>query len=400
MRKVFLIFFSLLFLIPVYSFAQEAQKPLNVYFFYGQGCPHCAAEELYLDKLKTEYGDKINIYRYETWYNKDNVELLKKFGKAHSISVSGVPATFIGQKGIIGFDNENNIGQQIKLQIDYCLANGCTCPGDTIIQGNTTLNPNENCDDTKTISTVVNLPFIGSRDLKDYSLPALAVIIGILDGFNPCAMWVLIFLITLLLGMKSRSRMWLLGGTFIFASAAVYFLFMAAWLNFLMFLGYVQWIRMAIGCFGIISGGLFLREYWKNREGECKVVNTDSRKKVFQRLKDIVKNPNLILALIGIILLAFTVNLVELACSLGFPAIFTQILSLAHLPVWQYYGYILLYLFFFMLDDMLIFVLAMTTLKITGLSGKYTRYSSLIGGILIFIIGILLILKPEWLMFS
>lgn len=369
MKKLLGVLITILLFVPVFIQADEVQ-PTNIYFFYGQGCPHCAAEELFLDKLQSEYGARINIQRYEVWHNTDNQTLLQQMAAENDIPISGVPVTFVGKQVIIGFDNEAGLGADIKNAID------------------------------KTGSTIIDIPFLGQRDLKNYSLPVLSIIIGTLDGFNPCAMWVLVFLITLLLGMKERWKMWLLGGTFIFASSAVYFLFMAAWLNFLMFLGYVQWLKVGIGIFGLISGILFIREYLKNRAGTCKVVNTDSRKKIFARLKEVVKNPNLLLALGGIILLAFTVNLVELACSLGFPAVFTQILSLANLSSWQYYGYILLYLFFFMLDDMLVFGIAMFTLKVAGFSSKYTRYSNLIGGILIFLIGLMLIFKPDWLMFS
>jgi len=399
MKKIFGFLIGILFFLPFFLQADEI-KPLNIYFFYGQGCPHCAAEELFLDKLAIEYGADIKIQRYEVWQNKDNQNLLQQFANAHSMAINSVPATFIGQQAIIGFDNEEGRGVAIKNAIEYCIANGCTCPGDEIVNGINS-NTNQQCaEDENNISAIVKIPFFGAKDLKNYSLSAIAIILGALDGFNPCAMWVLLFLITLLLGMQERWKMWLLGGTFILVSGAVYFLFMAAWLNFLMFLGYIGWVRLIIGIFGIISGFLFLKEYWKNKAGVCKVVNTDSRKRVFERLKDIVKNPNLLLALGGIVLLAFTVNLVELACSLGFPAVFTQMLSSANLPSWHYYGYILLYLFFFMLDDLIVFSIAMFTLKITGFSNKYSRYSNLIGGILILLIGLLLIFKPEWLMFS
>jgi len=398
MKKVVLIFALLLLCLPFTIKAAPAQEPVNIYFFYGQGCPHCAAEELFLDQLEQEYGNDIKVYRYETWYNQDNVKLLQEFATAYDLNITGVPVTFVGNQSIIGYDSQGLKANEIKRALGTCLTTDYTCLADEII--NSKQNNTNQATEKKGISTVINLPFFGQKDLKEYSLPVLSVVIGILDGFNPCAMWVLIFLITLLLGMQERWKMWLLGSTFIFASAGVYFLFMAAWLNFLMFLGYVSFLKIGIGIFGIISGILFIRDYWKNRNGTCKVVNTEKRKKIFDRLKDIVKKPNIWLALGGIILLAFTVNLVELACSLGFPAIFTQILSLADLPAWQYYGYILLYLLFFLLDDLLVFVIAMTTLKVAGFSGKYTRYSSLIGGILILIIGLILIFKPSWLMFS
>ena len=231
MKKVLFIFCLLLVFLPFVIKAEA--DPTSIYFFYGDGCPHCAAEEEFLNKLETEYGEQIKIHRYETWYNKDNVELLEKFADAHGVTVTGVPVTFIGQQGIIGFDTEETTGDQMKQAIDYCIATNCVCPGDSIVN-NDELDENAQCDDSRDVSTVINLPFIGERDLAKYSLPVLSVMLGAIDGFNPCAMWVLMFLITLLIGMKSRARMWLLGSTFILASGAVYFLFMSAWLNFLM----------------------------------------------------------------------------------------------------------------------------------------------------------------------
>ena len=105
-------------------------------------------------------------------------------------------------------------------------------------------------------------------------------------------------------------------------------------------------------------------------------------------------------ALAGIIALAVAVNLVELLCSAGLPVVFTQILALNNLPTWQYYAYLILYIFIFILDDLIVFILAMLTLKMTGLGNKYARYSHLIGGAVMVIVGLLLIFKPEWLMFG
>ena len=143
-----------------------------------------------------------------------------------------------------------------------------------------------------------------------------------------------------------------------------------------------------------------MKEYWKNKDGACKVTGGENKQKTFNKLKELVHHNSFWFALGGIILLAGAVNLVELICSAGFPAIYTQVLALNHLPKWEYYLYLLGYIFFFMLDDLIVFFVAMITLKMTALSGKYSRYSNLIGGLLMVIIGILLIFKPELLMFG
>jgi len=249
------------------------------------------------------------------------------------------------------------------------------------------------------IPETINLPFIGEFKTASVSLPILTVVIGALDGFNPCAMWVLLFLISLLLNMKDRKRMWILGSAFIITSALVYFLFMVAWLNILTFLGFLKWIRIVIGLVALGSAYYNLRKWWQNRSG-CPVAKNEKRLKTFEKLRTIVGKRQLWLALLGIILLAFAVNLVEVICSAGLPVVYTQILTLNDIPTSQHYLYLLLYIFVFLIDDLIIFIVAMVSLKAVGLTTKYTRASALIGGILMLIIGLLMIFKPAWLMFG
>jgi len=246
----------------------------------------------------------------------------------------------------------------------------------------------------------LSIPILGSIQTANLSLPILSVVMGLLDGFNPCAMWTLLFLISLLLGMKDKRRMWILGITFIVTSAFVYFLFLTAWLNFFLILGFVFWVRITIGLIAIGVGIYNLRDYQKNKDGACKVTGDEKRKKTFDRLKDITHQKKFLIALGGIILLAFAVNLVELVCSAGLPAIYTQILSINNLPTGKYYLYILIYIFFFMIDDLIVFTIAMVTLHAVGIESKYSRFSRLVGGILMLIIGGLLLFKPEILMFG
>jgi hypothetical protein len=204
----------------------------------------------------------------------------------------------------------------------------------------------------------------------------------------------------MLLGMKDRKRMWALGLTFLISSAMVYFLFLSAWLNFFLFIGIIIWVRLIIGIVAV-GGGIFnIRDWWKNKNGECKVINTPGRKRIMDKIKVIIQEEKFLFALVGIAILAFAVNLIELVCSAGLPAIFTQVLSMSNLPGWQYYLYLFLYIIIFLLDDILVFVIAMMTLKISGSNSKYVRHAGLVGGIILVILGILLVAKPEWLMFG
>ncbi len=248
--------------------------------------------------------------------------------------------------------------------------------------------------------TFLKVPILGELRAESLSLPVLTLVVALLDGFNPCAMWTLVFLISLLLGLKNRKRMWVLGASFIFTSGLVYFLFLSAWLNFFLFLGFVVWVRILIGFVAFIAGGYYLKDYFFNKTGGCKVMGDEKRQKTFKKIQSIVQERQFFLAIGGIILLAIAVNLVELICSAGLPAIYTKILSLSNLPVWQYYLYFLFYIFIFMLDDLFVFFAAMITLQAVGIQSKYSRFSHLVGGILMFIVGVLLLFKPEWLMFG
>jgi len=194
--------------------------------------------------------------------------------------------------------------------------------------------------------------------------------------------------------------MWIFGITFLAASAFVYFMFMAAWLHLFLFIGFVIWVRIAIGIVALWAGYYNLKEYFTNPAGGCKVTGEEKRRQIFDSLKKIIQEKNFLVGLVGLIALAFAVNMVELICSAGLPVVYTQILAAANLPIWLYYSYLLLYIFIFMLDDLIVFFVAMYTLQLTGISSKYSRASHLIGGAIMLLLGILLILKPEWLMFG
>jgi len=213
-------------------------------------------------------------------------------------------------------------------------------------------------------------------------------------------MWALVFLITLLFHMKDRRKMWILGGTFILVSGIVYFLFLAAWLNVMFVLGGLGWMRAVIGLVALGGGGWYLYEWKTAPPAGCVVTNESQKERLLERMRGAIGQKSFLLSLGGIIVVAVLINAVELVCSAGLPAVYTQIIALHDLPFWAYYGYLLLYVLFFMLDDMIVFGAAMATLRLTGINAKYTRISHLIGGILMIIIGMLLIFKPELLLFG
>ena len=377
--------------------ASVADKPVTVYVFWTVGCPHCLHEKEFLAALKRR-DQTLEVVALEVSGSRENRELFQKVGKLLQADVSGVPFTVIGNQYIIGWQDESTTGRAIETAIYDAQSGGApnlvagllAAPGPGLPGGA----------DKPAVPETLTLPVLGQVNLKYLSLGAVTVIIGALDGFNPCAMWVLIFLITLLLGMEDRRRMWILGSAFIIASGMVYFLFMTAWLNLLVFLGFIFWVRIIIGMVALFAGGYNLKEYWTEVSGACTLSHGTRRQRTMDRLKAVISLQNFCLALGGIVLLSFLVNLVELVCSAGFPVIYLQILSLTPMPFWQYYLYLLLYIVIFMLDDIIVFVVAMITLQLTGVTSRYRRFANLIGGVLMLLLGLLLIFKPHWLMFG
>lgn len=374
----------------------EAQEKVSLHLFWAYGCPHCEEEKIFLNNLKDQYPE-LTIKAYEVTSNRPNSILLEKTGEALGINISGVPFTIIGQDYFIGYESDETTGRRIEETIRLATEND----HDDLV-GNLLSVEQSNQNEQAQVkgADAIRVPIFGDLEVASLSLPLLTFVVALLDGFNPCAMWTLIFLISLLLGMKDKKRMLILGTAFIVTSGAIYFLFLSAWLNLFLFLGWVTWIRILIGLIALVAGGYYLRDFWVNREGVCPVTGNQKRQKIFQKIKAITQKKQFLLALLGIILLAVAVNAVELVCSAGLPAIYTQVLSLANLPTWQYYLYLLFYVIIFMIDDLFVFFAAMITLRVTGIQTKYARYSHLIGGLLMLVIGLLLLFKPEVLMFG
>lgn len=394
-RLLFFLFLTVL-AVSVLAVPALAQEQKTLYLFWSKSCPHCAKEKIFLEKMEDKY-PQLEVKDFEISGSQENRDLFKKVGEKFG-SPGYVPFTVVGEDHFVGFLDEATTGEEIEEAIVCHLADGCQDVVAPLLGEGAIIQPEPSR--PKGIPESVSLPIIGELKTRDLSLPVLTLVIALLDGFNPCAMWTLLFLISLLLGMQDRKRMWILGVSFIAASGAVYFLFLSAWLNLFLFLGLVLWVRIIVGVFALAAGGYHLRDFWKNKEGGCATADDKKRQKTFEKLKKITQDKNIWLALGGIVLLAVAVNMVELVCSAGLPAVYTQILSLSDLPRWQYYLYLLLYMLVFMADDLLVFVVAMTTLKAVGIESKYARWSRLIGGILMVLIGVLLLVKPEWLTFG
>lgn len=377
---IFLIFFTLAVIFFNFQTVLAAEKK-PVYFFYGDGCPHCHDEKIFWNKIKNNYPE-IDWLAYETWSNQDNYQLLLKTTKEKiGRELGSVPVTIIGAETIIGFRDEDTTGQTIIAALDKYLANN----------NNSTTPKNEN----------FKLPLFGEINLKNISLPVLTAALGTVDGFNPCSMWALLVLITILINSKDKKKMWLVGWTYIIASAFSYFLFLTAWLNAFLVVGYLKIIQIIIGFLALGVSIYFFKNYLKNRKKDnltCEVTSEKTKDKIIARLEKTLLKEKTLAIIIGIAAIAFSINLIELLCSAGIPAVYTQILSQSHLPKFSYYLYLLAYDFFYMLDDIIVLLIAGFTFKIFAGNQKYAKYSHLIGALVLFILGAIMLLKPSLLL--
>lgn len=403
MKKILLLFICLIgtlfFALPVNALEDDT---ISVYLFYGDGCPHCAEEKKFLSSIKDDYDDVEFIY-FEVWYNNENSDFLSEVKDKLNVTRSGVPVTVIGETTFVGYSSA--LEGKIKRAIEFYKENEYIDAIQGIKEGTYVgidgeedefSEQEEESDEDST----VDVPFFGNLNLKNVSLGTAALVLGLIDGFNPCAMWVLLFLISMLIGMKNKKRMWIIGLTFLGSSAFVYMLMMLSWLNIVVAISTSILVRNIIALIAVGGGILNFYNFFKHQDSGCSVVDEKKRKSVFERIKKFTKEKSLVLALIGTIALAFSVNIIELACSAGLPMVYTQLLAINDIKGLSAFLYVLLYIVFFLLDDMIIFIAAMKTMEVTGMSTKYSKYSHLIGGILMVVIGLLLIFKPEWLMFQ
>ena len=367
-------------------------------FYYLPTCQHCAAQKLFHTELLAKYPN-LTIASHDVTGPTESSKLsatAQRFG----IEVKGVPFTVIGDHYVVGFEGEASAREiEEAVQVFLGLKGGLprdgvdgSGPGGNASTGATCTLGNGSCAIT---SQTIALPFFGAIDVAAVSLPLLAVVLGLVDGFNPCAMWVLVYLISLILTLNDRKKMWLLVGSFVLASGILYFLFMTAWLNVFLLLGYFRPLTIVVGL-GALGVGLNDLNAFRKKGALVCAVGGPSKKKTLHRIEQIVRSPLTLTTVIGIIALAFVVNSIEFVCSSALPVIFTHILALAGLPVWLHYGYIALYVLFFMLDDLIIFSLA--AMAVTTATGqKYAKYCKLIGGIVLVAIGILLAFAPHLL---
>lgn len=318
--------------------AEELIPDLEV--FVRTGCPHCEAAKVFLYELRRER-PSLRTAIYDIAESPAARQRLAALFAERGMTSIGVPTFLIGTELIVGFQSSDTTGTEIRAKLDR-RAQGDAAP--VAAEG-------------------IKTPWFGELRVKDLGLPLFTVVIGLLDGFNPCAMWVLLFLLSLLVNLKDRRKMALIAGTFVLVSGVIYFAFMAAWLNMFLLIGLSRAVQIALGGLALFVGAVNVKDFFALHRGISLSIPESAKPGFYARVRRILQAENLAGAMAGIVVLAGLVNMIELLCTAGFPALYTQILTMQQLPTWEYYGYLGLYNLAYILDDSLMVTIAVVTLS-------------------------------------
>ncbi|TAN70591.1 MAG: NrdH-redoxin [Methylobacter sp.] len=362
--------------------------PSDIEIFVRNGCPHCADAETFLQTLKREQ-PTLNIIIHEVIQESTALERLQLLAKNQGINAVRVPAFWLGGQLIIGYSKETNTDQLIRNALTKN-----QIPKNQDTSSSCEIKESLSCE-APTDNSTQNLDFLGHKlSLDKIGLPLFTLAMGLLDGFNPCSLWVLILMISLLAPMNDRMRMFIVAGTFVAIEGLVYFIFMAAWLNLFLLIGLSRLSEIGIAAIALLAGMIHLKDFLFYGRGVSLSIPDAAKPGIYARIRKILQAQNLIGALIGAIVLAILVQIVEFMCTSGFPALYTRILTLKQLDTMSYYGYLLLYNLAYMFDDLIILAVGVITLSQRRLQEKEGRWLKLISGLVMIGIGAYLLLKP------
>ena len=333
------------------------------------GCPHCAEAKKYLPQIAAQRPYLKIVYRSLDQEPSARTELIN-LSQLHGIWPPGVPTFVMHDKVLVGFNDAETSGPALLAFID----------------------------DAVTASQQVDGGWFGDISVERLGLPLFTLALGLLDGFNPCAMWVLLFLLSLLVRLQNRQRMALVAGTFVFVSGAVYYAFMAAWLNVFLIMGMSNPVRWTLAGLALVIGAVNVKDYFAFKQGLSFSIPESSKPGLYARMRQLLQNQALAASLLSVTILAILVNFIELLCTAGLPAIYTAVLSQQGLSMLQYYGYLLLYIAAYIADDTLMVGIAVITLGSHKLTEQSGRWLKLVSGVVMLALAAAMLLRPDWLM--
>ncbi|PCI90535.1 glutaredoxin [Candidatus Kaiserbacteria bacterium] len=404
---LFIFAFSLI--APALTIAHEGEETegtITVHVFKRDDCTYCKAEKKFIDELERTRSDlNFTVEWHDIVTDEADNSLYQQITTLKRVPRI-TPITIVGDTLIQGFDAPETTGERIIDAINRGhevgeLSLSDFISGETLLTGSSTAG----CDsgdvclpDSKEFT--FKLPFLGVVNLQTFSLSTLAIVLGTVDGFNPCAMWVLITFLLILLQIGDKRKMLYIAGLFILAEAVMYGLILNVWYTTWDFVGLDNIVTPLIGLLAIGGGIFFLYRWHKSTKAlTCDITTLETQGKIQAKIQKLAQGPLTIAAIGGIIAVAFSVNIIEFACSVGIPQAFTKILELNQLDFLQTQAYTLLYIAFYMLDDFIVFGLALWGFNKIHAAEKYSRASMLVGGLLMILLGVLLTFAPNFLTF-
>ncbi len=360
---------------PVAAAAPVGPDPVPVLLvlFYGDGCPYCAAERAFLADLQDEW-PSLEVVAYEVWNDAENRDLFRAVAAEHGIEARSVPTTFLAGQVWVGFDD--TVADQIEAAV-AALAGGSPAP--------------------EAERTAVNVPFVGTVDVGDRSLVLATLLIGFVDGVNPCSLWVLSMLLALVLHSGSRLRILLVGAVFLLVTSVLYGLYMVGAYSALDYAGEAVWIRVAVAVVAGAFGVLHLKEHVTDR-GPSLTIPEHRKPGMYRRMRGLATpERSLPAVLAGTATLAVGVSLVETPCTAGLPLLWTDLLAARDVAAAGAVALFLLYLAVFLLDELVVFTLALVTLRATKLQERHGRVLQLVSGTLMLALALTMLAAPQLL---
>jgi len=373
------------------------QSRVRLYVFWSKRCPHCREALPFLEGVR-EAEPWIEVLDYELTASRANVERYVEMARGLGEEARSVPAFFVCGQMLTGFDSPQGMGERLLGLARFCrqAAEGVQPavgnPGEgnagaaRVPGGETT--PGES-------AASIEVPILGTLALGALSLPLFTLVIAGLDAFNPCAFFVLLFLLSLMVHARSRGRMLLIGGTFVLFSGLVYFTFMAAWLNLFLVVGGAPMVTAAAGVVAVFIGLLNVKDYVWFKRGPSLSIPDGAKPGLFRRMRGLVAADNLTALLIGTVTLALAANSYELLCTAGFPMVYTRVLTMNDLSPGAYYSYLALYNLIYVLPLLAIVLVFTYTLGSRKLSEEQGRVLKLLSGLMMLGLGVLMLAAPE-----
>ncbi|MDO9310169.1 MAG: glutaredoxin domain-containing protein [Nitrosomonas sp.] len=338
--------------------------------FVRDGCPHCARAKEFLLKFGSER-PWLQIIYYSVDHDQIALNGLTRYSQEAGIWPPGVPTFVMNGKVVAGFDNAENSGPLLINLVEQAL-----------------VSPQQ---------AEIESKLFGTLSVARLGLPLFTLAIGLLDGFNPCAMWVLLFLLSLLVHQRNRQKMALIAGTFVLVSGGIYYAFMAAWLNIFQMVGITAALYWALGGAALIIGGINVKDFISWQRGFSLSIPDSAKPALYVRMRAVLAADRLWPTLTAVTVLAIMVNFIELLCTAGFPAIYTAILTQHALNPAVYYAYLGLYILGYIADDTLMVAIAVLALSSQKLTESTGRWLKLLSGVVMLALGFIMILYPEWL---